>query len=121
MFDQLSGKQKDTVKSSKERAAFIAGTLKYEICPFCALTGTKVATVTTDMVQCDFCHKWFHCSCIGIHVDHFSEREFCCCKEPADNFEYVPDIVPYIKSCLHECEYLQGVIMHQRKEEEYCS
>ena len=73
----------------KERGAFIMESIKYGICPFCASTGTAVSS---DMVQCDTCSKWYHTTCVGIDVQHFDEQtRFCCCEnQEQDNyFEYV--------------------------------
>lgn len=52
---------------------------KFGICMFCA----KFDGYNADdlcMVQCESCSKWFHCACIGVHIDHFDNGEhFSCC------------------------------------------
>ena len=77
---------KEHVVPPGERAEFVFQSIKYTHCLFCAANGET----SDDMVQCDVCEKWYHTTCIGVDVGHFSDTRFSCCQEAQDqSFEYV--------------------------------
>lgn len=41
-----------------------------EICRFCATTAREKVG-KEDMVLCDHCQAWYHCSCVGIAQVYF--------------------------------------------------
>lgn len=70
----------------------IKESLKCSTCVFCATIQELSDESRSSMVQCDTCSTWYHCVCIGVHVDHFDNGQSfnCCIPLPPDkNFESV--------------------------------
>ena len=68
---------------------FIRDTISYnEICRFCAMTAREKRG-QEDMILCDKCQAWYHCSCVGIARVHFDNTPFFCCVPPADHFNFL--------------------------------
>lgn len=70
---------------------FIQDTISYaEICRFCAMA-PRQKTGKEDMVLCDKCQSWYHCSCVGIAQVHFDDTfiPFFCCLPPTDYLNFV--------------------------------
>ena len=70
--------------------SFIEDLISYsEICRFCALTARELMG-KEDMVLCDKCRCWYHCSCIGIARNfHNTSIPFYCCQPPTGYMDYV--------------------------------
>ena len=71
----------------QHNSSFIHKSLQFNICYFCAHSPVK--TGDKSMVQCEVCSKWFHCICIGVSVEHFTNGQtFICCKSPTPQNDF---------------------------------
>lgn len=90
LLSAATGDDTPTVFENGSNTEIIKDSLKYGVCMFCATTHQIGANSRLSMVQCDTCSTWYHCVCIGVHVDHFDNgKSFnCCIPTSADtNFE----------------------------------
>ena len=77
--------------SDDNSQSFIQDAVSYnEICRFCAMS-SREKRGKEDMVLCENCQTWYHCSCIGIARAQFDDTPapFFCCVPPADHFNFV--------------------------------
>lgn len=74
-----------------DEPCFVRDTISYsEICLFCA-TSSREKVGKEDMVLCDQCQVWYHCSCVGIAQVCFDGTDipFFCCRPPPDWLNFV--------------------------------
>ena len=81
-----------TVTKNGSNLGLIQESLNYSLCLFCAHSVSEEVSDSDNMsmVQCETCSTWFHCTCIGVCVDHFDNGEsFNCCitLPPEKNFQ----------------------------------
>lgn len=68
--------------ASPHPSTFVQDTIAYqEVCKFCAMVGREESG-KEDMVYCEICEVWLHCSCVGIARSRLESIPFYCCQPP---------------------------------------